>query len=50
MVDRTLTMNEVYEKEIAEMQRTNHQLMIRIKELNEEIARLRKILENRKNA
>lgn len=48
MVDRTLTMKEVYEKEIAEMQRSNHQLMIRIKELNEEIARLRRELEKRK--
>ena len=41
-------MKEVYEKEIAEMQRSNHQLMVRIKELNEEIARLRRELEKRK--
>ena len=50
MVDRTLTMEEMYKKEIAEMQSQNHQLLIRVKELNEEINLLRKQLEEKQDA
>jgi prefoldin subunit 5 len=43
-----MTMEEVYKKEIAEMQSANHQLMVRIKELNEEINQLQKKLNEKK--
>ena len=48
VTERYMTMEEVYKKEIAEMQRANHQMMIRIKELNEEINRLRQKLNEKK--
>ena len=37
---------QMWEREIAEMQKTNHQLMLRIKEQSEEIEKLKKKIEN----
>ena len=48
VTERYLTMEEVYKKEIAAMQSANHQLMIRVKELNEEINQLRQKLNEKK--
>ena len=42
VTEQYMTMEEVYKKEIAELQKSNHQLMIRVKELNEELSQLRK--------
>ena len=36
----------MWEREIAEMQKTNHALMLRIKEQAEEIEKLKKKIEN----
>ena len=43
-----LSMDEVYMKEIAEMQKQNHYLLVRVKELSDEINLLRKQLEEKK--
>ena len=48
VTEQYITMDEMYKKEIAEMQRANHQMMIRIKELNEEIIQLRQKLNEKK--
>jgi len=48
VTEQYMTMEEVYKKEIAEMQNANHQLMVRIKELNEEINQLQKKLNEKK--
>ena len=48
VTERYITMDEMYKKELAEMQKSNHQLMVRIKELNEEIHRLRQKLNEKK--
>ena len=37
---------QMWEREIAEMQKTNHALMLRIKEQAEEIEKLKKKIEN----
>ena len=38
---KTITREEMWMKEVAEMQKTNHQLMIRIKEQAEQIQKLK---------
>ena len=43
-----LTIDEVYKREIAEMQKQNHYLLVRVKELSDEINLLRKQLEEKK--
>jgi len=43
-----MTMEDMYKRELAEMQKSNHQLMVRIKELSEEIYRLRQKLNEKK--
>ena len=48
VTEQYITMDEMYKKELAEMQKSNHQLMVRIKELNEEINRLRQKLNEKK--
>ena len=37
---------QMWEREVAEMQKSNHQLMIRIKEQSEEIEKLKKKIED----
>jgi len=49
MVDTfNTTVKQMHEREIAEMQKQNHYLMIRVKDLNEEVERLKKQLEELK--
>jgi prefoldin subunit 5 len=48
VTEQYITMDEMYKKELAEMQKSNHQLMVRIKELNEENNRLRQKLNEKK--
>ena len=43
---KTITREEMWMKEVAEMQKTNHNLMIRIKEQSEEIQKLKEKIEN----
>ena len=48
VAEQYMTMDEMYKRELAELQKSNHQMMIRIKELNEEIHRLRQKLNEKK--
>lgn len=48
MVPEHLDMNQVYKREIAEMQKQNHYLLVRVKELSDEIKLLREQLEEKK--
>jgi prefoldin subunit 5 len=48
MVDKYMTEQEMFKRELAELQSSNRHLMIRIKELNEEINRLRQKLNEKK--
>jgi len=48
MVPEHLDMNQVYQREIAEMQKQNHYLLVRVKELSDEIKLLREQLEEKK--
>lgn len=48
MVSEHLDMNQVYQREIAEMQKQNHYLLVRVKELSDEIKLLREQLEEKK--
>ena len=48
VAEQYITREEMYKKELAEMQKVNHQLMIRIKELNEEINKLQQELNEKK--
>ena len=48
VAEQYITMEEMYKKELAEMQMVNHQLMIRIKELNEEVNKLQQELNEKK--
>ena len=43
---KTITREEMWMKEVAEMQKTNHKLMIRIKEQAEQIQKLEEKIEN----
>ena len=43
-----LSMSDVYMKEIAEMQKQNHHLLVRVKELTDEINLLREQLKEKK--
>ena len=42
VTEKHITREEVYKREIAEMQSQNHHLLVRIKELNSEVEKLKK--------
>ena len=44
---KIMSLEDVYKRELAELQSANHKLMIRIKELSEEINKLRKRIEKK---
>jgi len=48
-MQQVLDREEVYKREIAEMQAQNHHLLIRIKELNSEVEMLKKQLQEMTN-
>jgi len=45
VTERYMTMEDVYKREIAEMQAQNHHLLVRVKELNSEVDKLKKQIE-----
>ena len=49
VTERYMTMEDVYKREVAEMQAQNHHLIVRVKELNSEVENLKKQIEELKN-